>query len=224
MSLLRKIKNKIRHKTMSARTELKPVDKWFADKGDETLRLYYENLNAESVVFDLGGYKGQWASDIFAKYCCQIHVFEPVPTFYEKITQRFQHNKSIKVHPFGLAAQTQSMAIDLCEDGSSMFKDNSETSIEGSLMSVTEFWEKEGVEKINLMKINIEGGEYELLEVLIQNKIINSIDNIQVQFHDFIPNAYARMRLIQEALSVTHELTYQYEFVWENWRKKSEFP
>ena len=58
------------------------------------------------------------------------------------------------------------------------------------------------------------------MEFIIQSDIIHSIVDIQVQFHDFIPNAQERRRAIQEALSATHELTYQYEFVWENWRKK----
>jgi hypothetical protein len=28
------------------------------------------------------------------------------------------------------------------------------------------------------------------------------------------------MERIQSALMITHELTYQYEFVWENWKRK----
>ena len=48
------------------------ADKWFDIKGDKTLRLQYP-LNEESIVFDLGGYHGQWASDIFNKYMCNIN-------------------------------------------------------------------------------------------------------------------------------------------------------
>ena len=72
---------------------------------------------------------------------------------------------------------------------------------------------------IDLMKINIEGAEYDLLEHLIENKFVENIKDIQVQFHDFVPNAEARMKNIQAGLSKTHYLTYQYPFVWENWRK-----
>ena len=74
------------------------------------------------------------------------------------------------------------------------------------------------------MKINIEGGEYDLLDSLISADIVQSIANIQVQFHDFlIKDAKEKMRKIQEKLSLTHEPTYQYEFVWENWKIKSDF-
>lgn len=70
------------------------------------------------------------------------------------------------------------------------------------------------------MKINIEGGEYELIEHFIESEFVKEIRDIQVQFHDFIPDAGVRMKKIQEELKNTHFLTYQYEFVWENWRRK----
>ena len=46
------------------------------------------------------------------------------------------------------------------------------------------------------------------------------IANIQVQFHDFVLDAESRMKSIQADLRKTHELTYQYDFVWENWKLK----
>ena len=39
---------------------------WVAAKGDQSLRLDYD-LGRDSVVFDLGGYEGNWANDIFGK-------------------------------------------------------------------------------------------------------------------------------------------------------------
>jgi len=71
------------------------------------------------------------------------------------------------------------------------------------------------------MKINIEGSEYDLLEHLLETNYVKIIKNIQVQFHDFVPNAEKRMKRIQEKLQKTHYLTYQYPFVWENWRIKN---
>ncbi|MEM7512644.1 MAG: FkbM family methyltransferase, partial [Bacteroidota bacterium] len=76
-----------------------------------------------------------------------------------------------------------------------------------------------GSNHIDLIKINIEGGEFELLEAIIDAGWVDKIDNIQVQFHDFVPNARERMMEIQKKLSFTHELTYQYDFVWENWKR-----
>lgn len=70
------------------------------------------------------------------------------------------------------------------------------------------------------MKINIEGGEYQVIPALIDSGFIKNIRDIQVQFHDFIENAMAQRSEIRNRLKETHYLTYDYLFVWENWRLK----
>lgn len=42
------------------------VRRWFRDKGDSTLRLDYP-LNADSIVLDVGGYKGDFSALIHEK-------------------------------------------------------------------------------------------------------------------------------------------------------------
>jgi len=61
----------------------KNIHMWHNIDGDRTLRLNYDMLDEKSIVLDIGGYKGDWASSIFSKYCCTIHVFEPVSYFAE---------------------------------------------------------------------------------------------------------------------------------------------
>lgn len=195
------------------------VREWFSVKGDHTLRLDYE-LDESSVVFDLGGYEGQWTSDIFSRYCCRIHVFEPVRDFAERIRRRFAKNPRITVHPFGLGARTEAVDIGVSADASSIHKKTGAAE-GGQLVQASEFLGKNGIEHIDLMKINIEGGEYELLEHLLDTGIVERIDNIQVQFHDFVANADERMAAIQQRLSATHSPTYQYPYVWENWQHRS---
>ena len=80
-------------------------------------------------------------------------------------------------------------------------------------------FEEHGIESVQLMKINIEGGEYELLERLVETGLIARVDDIQVQFHNFAADAAARMEQLQRAMRATHTPTYQYRFVWENWRR-----
>ena len=72
--------------------------------GDATLRLDYP-LAHDSIVFDLGGFKGQWASDIYSRYRSKIYVFEFVPAFAEKIRKRFTGNPDIVVYPYGLGTE-----------------------------------------------------------------------------------------------------------------------
>ena len=65
-----------------------------------------------------------------------------------------------------------------------------------------------------------EGGEFEFFEKILSSNLALKFDNIQVQFHDFVPDSDSRMKQIQNELSKTHFLTYQFEYVWENWKRK----
>jgi hypothetical protein len=67
------------------------------------------------------------------------------------------------------------------------------------------------------MKINIEGGEYELLEHLINSGLVSRIRRMQIQFHDFVPDAVARRARLVEALARSHRQSWSYYFVWEEW-------
>jgi FkbM family methyltransferase len=193
------------------------VSTWFREDGDHTHRLNYE-LDKNSIIFDLGGYEGQWASDIFAKYCCTVHVFEPVLEFTNNIKERFSQNPHIIVHQFGLSDRDQIVQIHFDRNQSSMYTSGTDVR-EAKLISAKKFIDMEGIEHIDLMKINIEGGEYDLVDHLIHTALVKQIANIQVQFHDHVPNAEKRMQKIQQALQKTHYVTYQYPFVWENWKR-----
>jgi len=70
-------------------------------------------------------------------------------------------------------------------------------------------------------KINTEGDEFETLKSLIENNMIEIFTDIQVQFHNFIPDAENLRNGLQEKLLKTHKLTYNFDFVWENWQKNN---
>jgi hypothetical protein len=74
----------------------KELKRWYQCDRDEELRYAYP-LTDDSLVIDLGGYKGQWASDIYARYNCRVFIFEPVKVFHEKIKNRFKENNKINV-------------------------------------------------------------------------------------------------------------------------------
>lgn len=197
------------------------VVSWFADKGDDTLRLDY-NLDENSTVFDVGGYKGEFARDIFCKYNSNIYVFEPLKEFFEISTKRFINNKKVHNYNFGLANKSFDTEIHISDNASSIFNVEGET-VTIRLESIIDFMTKHNIEVVDLIKINIEGGEYDLLDEIIANNWLSKFKNIQVQFHDFvIENPRERMEKIQKELAKTHQLTYQYDFVWENWKLNDE--
>ncbi|HDL01458.1 MAG TPA: FkbM family methyltransferase, partial [candidate division Zixibacteria bacterium] len=191
------------------------VRHWYADNGEKGLRLDYD-LDSNSIVFDLGSHEGQWASDIFSKYLCTVYCFEPVSSFVEYSTKRFAKNDKVVIHRFGLSNDNKVIKISHCGTASSIYQGDGIE--EADLVKATNFMTQNNISRIDLMKINIEGGEYDLLDHLLDSGFIKKIANLQIQFHDFVPNAKQRKEDIKKRLEKTHLLTYQYEFIWENWR------
>ena len=216
--MFKKIKNKFFLKeSNNEKLQSNRCKPWFEANGDKTLRLDY-NLNENSVVFDIGGYKGEFAADIFCKYGCNIYIFEPIIEYYEEIKSKFRNNSKVRIFPFGLGMKNSSELISLDENNSSLFR-FSEHQILIQIKSINEFIEEYKITNIDLMKINIEGAEYDLLDSLISVKNHLIIQNFQIQFHDFVfDSAKERMVKIQSDLVKSHSLTFQYEFVWENWK------
>lgn len=194
------------------------MKKWKSQKGDKTLRVNYPNLNEKSIIFDVGGYEGQWASDIYSKYNCKIFIFEPVKEFSQNISKRFSKNKKIKSYNFGLSNITKEATISEDKDASSLYSNGKEKI---QLISISEFIIKNKINKIDLLKLNVEGEEYNILNNLISTNIINKVNQIQVQFHRNIKNYKEEYLRIKEKLSKTHELTWCFPFIWENWKKKN---
>jgi FkbM family methyltransferase len=205
-----------RWKTRRQRREYRQtVQRWYADGGDERFRFDYD-LDRSSLVLDLGGFEGQWASDIYARFRCRVLVFETVPTFAARIAERFRRNDDIEVHDCGLGATTRSETMHLHGAGTSAYRRDAAT-VETRIVDVAAWFAEHEIESVQLMKINIEGGEFEVLERLLETGLVARIENLQVQFHFIGPESPARMRAIQQSLAATHAPTYQYPFVWENW-------
>ncbi len=192
--------------------------RWRRDRGDERLRYSYP-LDASSLVFDLGGYQGEWAAGIHRRYGAKVEVFEPVESFAGSIRERFADNSAVRVHACGLGGATRTEQLAMCRDGSSVFRAADEI-VPVKIVDVQEWFAREAVGEVALMKINIEGGEYELLERMLDTGLVRQVRDIQVQFHNLWSDSEARMEGILFRLAATHEPTWQYSFVWENWTRK----
>ena len=197
------------------------VKKWFKDKGDQTLRLDYPELTPDSIVFDLGGYLGDFSAAIIERYNCNIYIFEPHPEYFSKCIKRFSSNKNVKVLNYGLADKDGEFLLSNQSDGSSFINPNhtKKDGIKCVVRDVFGVLKELNITSVDLMKINIEGGEFPLMEHIISCGKQAIVKQYQIQFHNFVEKAVDRRIEISRALSDTHVRTWCYTFVWENWRK-----
>lgn len=196
----------------------KEYDRWVGDAGDLTHRLNYE-LDKNSIVVDLGGYKGYWTENINKKFGCKIYILEPLKVFYGDLIEKFKEYNNIVPINVALLNKNENTEMSIKGDMSSLF-DPGENNEIVECLDVKDFFQKYEIDKIDVLKINIEGSEYDLLDRIIELNLHPNIKNMQIQFHRFIENCDSRRISIQNRLSDTHKCTWNYDWIWENWQLK----
>lgn len=187
---------------------------WYQDKGDSTLSVNYP-LTENSIVIDVGGYKGDWSAEIIQKYNPFVHIFEPIKSSYEAAKRRFKDNSKAQIFNFGLGASDEEIRMSIEGYGSSILFEGANTELV-SMRDVSQII----VSPVDLISINIEGGEYDLLLRMIKTDTIKQCKDVQIQFHSNYPNFEKTRNEIRRWLTETHMESYNYPFVWESWRRK----
>jgi FkbM family methyltransferase len=189
--------------------------------GGEALR-YGFSLRPQALVLDLGGYKGHFALEILKEHECRIWIFEAMPDFAARLQRRLGRIPGVKVFAYGLAGSDQVARLSQDGDASSVIEPGSGRSVRIRLRSVLAFLAAARPQSIDLMKVNVEGAEYELLERLVPSPWMARVQRLQVQFHPFVPGALGRMKHLHQQLSRTHDLEWCFPMVWESWKLKGE--
>jgi FkbM family methyltransferase len=187
--------------------------------GFEQKRIDLSQLTADSTVLDFGGYTGNFTARALAESPATIHVFEAHPTFVAHLRERFRDAPRVIVHPFGLGAKDATLSFTNAGDASSAVEAGSKT-VSAEVRSVARFFaETPGLERLDYVTINIEGGEYDLLPALMDAGLMERIGELHVQFHLFDRSHLAQRSALVERIAQTHSPMWSYPYVWEGWRK-----
>lgn len=136
-----------------------------------------EKLNKDSVVYSFGlGEDSDFDEEIIRDYGCTIHIFDPTPrskSFYENF---LADNKNIIFHNYGLWKQDAtvkfyeprnpdhvSASIDNIQHTSNYFT--------AKVKRLQTIMEELGHEKIDVLKLDIEGAEYDVFYDMINSGI-----------------------------------------------------
>jgi FkbM family methyltransferase len=204
--------------------QYRAVKRWKWKNGDETLRFSIP-LDDDSLVLDIGAYIGEYALALAKKNNAQIESFEPVPFFAQLCRENTRAYKNVHVHEFGLS--NADFEANMAVDGlaSSIYR-TTEKSITAKFRDICDFIEENDIKEVSLAKINIEGGEYDIIPYLIYKKKIGMFRNLMVQFHLIQEGDINRYNAIRLLLEKTHQLEWRYPFIWELWtlREKDNHP
>lgn len=147
-----------------------------------------DSLNSGSVVVDIGlGEDISFTLSVMEKYGCAAHGFDPTPRAIDYISR--QAPSRFVMHPVGVAAK---------RGPADFYLPNEEAHVSGSLalaehvglkklrvelISLGDVFEQVGCQRIDLLKLDIEGAEYDLLASDDFGRLASRIGIICVEFH-----------------------------------------
>ena len=195
---------------------------------DETIRYKKDDpydmkrieypLNENSMVVDVGGLTGDYAARIYCRYSCNIDVYEPHPELSKMAKMNFKTNPKVVIYPFGLSNKEGEMILYGDWLNASLYKNDWGGHSIVNIKKASDVFKK--YKHIDLLKLNVEGSEYDILPDLINNFDMKKINYINIQFHNTVKDYVEKRDDIQKGLSKTHKLDWNYDFIHESWSRK----
>jgi len=199
----------------------RPMYAWIEASRAKPDLLHDFPLGDGAVILDVGAYMGEWAVSVAQRHPdARIYSFEPGPPFFRRLADAAADHPNVTPLMYGLGARDETASLALDGPGATLYGGQAVFgSAEVEIRDVAGVLDELGHDTIDLMKVNIEGAEYDVFDRIIEVGWLPRIRNVVVQFHEWHPKAYARRRAIRRALRRRHREVWNYPWVWEYWRR-----
>lgn len=182
--------------------------------------LYDLPVSTGSLIIDAGGYQGEWTAGMISRYGCRSKIFEPAPEFFECCQVYFKNNALVQVNQVALGGSDRKAIFNLLDNGTSEHRNRKcAQQFESNVVDVAKIFANTKT-RVACFKLNIEGGEYEVLEQMLATNNVEVCDSLLIQFHRQPVGYEARYKKIVAELHKTHTQRWCYEMVWEKWVRK----
>ncbi len=180
-------------------------------------------ITERGVAVDLGAYVGGWATRMAQRYACTVYAFEPSPGPAAKAADALAPYPEVTVLPYAVGASNGTAMLTRDGPGSSIYGGRGEFGrVDVEVRDIVGVLEELDLSTVDVLKVNIEGAEYDLLERLGGTGWLPRIGTLSIQFHEWHPHAHRRRRRIRAMLRATHEQVWSYGWVWELWQLRPE--
>lgn len=146
--------------------------------------LHPRYLNSQSVALNIGANYGQFSERMMEIFSCHCIAVEPSPVPYEAIPDV----PAITKIQAAVAGRSGKMPFHVSSDSvasSLMAKDKlHERTIDIDVFSLKDLAARLGLERIDLLKMDIEGAEIEALAAC-DDAFLSKIGQMTIEFHDF---------------------------------------
>ena len=129
----------------------------------------------EPVVFDVGANVGQWAEQLMSRVDrkVRLYCFEPAHMAYELLSQKLRGTRNLHLYNFGFGSNEESVTLYSDSDSSGLasiyprrlehFGINFSMTQKVELKRLDDFCDRAGIDHIDLLKLDVEGSEFQVL-------------------------------------------------------------
>jgi FkbM family methyltransferase len=169
----------------------------FNDVGLENLSNLYEIFGKENystdvpaeTILDLGAYQGYYSMYAYVKYPdAVIYSFEPLPDNYLQLKKNIEFNKlgsdRLKLFNVAISESAGKVSLHMNDDakmGSSIVYKTGKA-MEVPAVTISEIIRSNRIEKIDILKVDIEGAEYRVFRGA-DDDVMSKIDTVIAEFH-----------------------------------------
>jgi FkbM family methyltransferase len=161
----------------------------------------------EDISFDL---------ELVARFKCQVHGFDPTPRAIAHVAQVASHEALYHFHPLGLWKERQTMRFFAPKDPahvshSILNVQGTDDFFEAGVARVSELQRELGHETLDLLKLDVEGAEYTVLETLLEDGNLPRILCVEFDeyFHPLDGDYLERIRsMISRLIERGYQLVY----------------
>lgn len=184
---------------------------------------YRADLGPDSVIIDVGAWRGEVAQTLTDLYGARIYSFEPEPAFYADLERTFADNPKVSTYGYGLGARDETLLLEQDGQGSTVHGklDGTNPTVEVQIRDIAAVLDELGIDHIDYIKINIEGAEFDLLERMAETGWLERTRYLLIQFHEWYDDADLRRWKLRRRFRATHEEVWNYPWIYELWCAKS---
>lgn len=155
-----------------------------------TYKIFDDYLDNDSIVYSFGiGMDASFDLSVIREHGCNIYAFDPDKHAIEYVEKNEKlHSKFFKFYPYAVSANGGVLRFyehnrEGVNDGSGSIYQYGVSTGEREVMSKTlkDIMEEFGHDHIDLLKMDIEGVEYELIDYIVDNRI--QIKQIAMELH-----------------------------------------
>jgi len=153
------------------------------------VRREYGLLENCRVIVDIGSNMGTFA--LYAALQCpaaKVHCFEPEPRNFATLQRNIALNSlqdRVLLYPCAVASSSgeRDMAVTSSPLNTLVPVDNGANRVRVSCLCLSDILERLGVDRIDVLKVNCEGAEYEIFENLPQ-ECFQRLPDIRLEYHN----------------------------------------